>query len=112
MIYRMALNIEENEGLTLNKIKLKYLSTKKDNYNNENHFYVIESKGFEDVVATVPEDFKVPWFNGKKNIILKVKSRWLKGNKKATVGGVGDISMKEYDYEGTKGYYVNGIAFE
>jgi hypothetical protein len=74
----------------------------------DNHFRRPGGR-FEDVVATVPEDFKVPWFNGKKNIILKVKSRWLKGNKKATVGGVGDISLKEYDFEGTKGYYVSGV---
>ena len=108
----MSVNIEENAGLTLNSIKLRYLSTKKDSYNNENHFYVIESKGFEDTVATVPKDFKVPWFKGEKNTILKVKSRWLKGNKKATIGGSANISMKEYDYEGTKGYYVNEIAFK
>ena len=54
----------------------------------------------------------VPWFKCEKNAILKVKSRWLQGNEKATAGGVGDINMKEYDYEGTKGYYVNNIAFK
>ena len=33
-----------------------------------------------------------------------------KGNKEATLGGVATISMKEYDYEGTKGYYVMDIV--
>ena len=32
--------------------------------------------------------------------------------KKAVPRGMGNISMKEYDYEGTKGYYVNAIAFK
>ena len=93
-------------------LELKYLSTKKDRYGSENLFYVIKSAGFDDVVANVPKHFKVPWFRSEKNAILKVKSRWLQGNEKATAGGVGDISMKEYDYEGTKGYYVNNIAFK
>lgn len=106
-----SVSIDENEGITLNKIKLKYLSTKKDGYNNENFFYAIKTEDFHDIVATVPKDFKVPWFPGKKSTILKVKSRWVKDNEKAATGGVGNISMKEYDYEGTKGYYVNGIAF-
>lgn len=107
-----SLGIEENGGITLNKIKLKYLSTKKDSYDNENLFYAIEADDFLDIVATVPKDFRVPWFRGKKGETLKVKSRWLKGNEKATTGGVGDIRMKEYNFEGTKGYYVDSIAFK
>jgi hypothetical protein len=108
----MSLNIDETDGVTLNKIKLKYLSTKKDSYGNENLFYVIEADDFYDIVATVPKEFKVPWFKGEKSTILKVKSRWVKGNKKATTGGTGNVSMKEYDFEGTKGYYVCSIAFK
>ena len=108
-----SLDIEENGGITLNKIKLKYLSTKKDSYDNENLFYAIESDDFLDIVATVPKDFKVPWFKGKKKgQTLKVKSRWIKNIEKATMGGLGDITMKEYDFEGTKGYYVDSIAFK
>ena len=108
----MSVSNDENGDTTLNKIKLKYLSTKKDGYGNENLFYVIKTAGFDDVVAHVPNYFKVPWFKIQKNAIVKVKSRWLQGNEKATAGGVGGISMKEYDYEGTKGYYVSNIAFK
>ena len=107
-----TLSIKENGEVSLNKIKLKFLATKKDNYNNENCFYAVENGDFAEIVANIPKDFKVPWFKGKKGEVLKIKSRWLKDNKKATVGGVGDISMKEYDFEGVKGYYVDGIAFE
>ena len=107
-----TLNILENDALVLNKIKLKYLSTKKDSYGNENCFYAIEGDDFGEVVATVPKEFKVPWFMGKKGHTLKVKSRWLKDNEKASMGGIGNISMKEYNFEGTKGYYVDSIAFK
>ena len=107
-----TLNIKENGEVSLNKIKLKYLATKKDNYNNENCFYAVENGDFLDIVATIPKEFKVPWFKGKKGEILKVKSRWVKDSNKATVGGMGNITMKEYDFEGVKGYYVEGIAFQ
>ena len=99
------------EDITLNKTKLKYLSTKKDSYNNENFFYAIEADDFSDVVATIPEGFKVPWFRGKKGQVLKVKFRWMKDNEKAAIGGVGDVRMKEYNFEGVKGYYVDSIVF-
>mgnify|MGYP006306621551 FL=1 len=102
----------EDGKVSLNKIKLKFLAAKKDNYDNENYFYAIENDDFAAVVANMPKGFKVPWFKGKKGEVLKVKARWLKDNEKATVGGVGDISLKEYDFEGAKGFYVEGVAFE
>ena len=108
----MFVSNDESGDATLNKIKLKYLSTKKDGYGNQNLFYVIKTAGFDDVVANVPEYFKVPWFKSEKNTISKVKSRWVQGNEKATAGGMGNVSMKEYDYEGTKGYHVNNIALK
>ena len=112
IIYRMSVSSDENDGVTLNRIKLKYLSKKKDSYGNELFYYVVENESFEEIVGILGKDFKVPWFKGEKNTVLKVKSRWLKGNKKATDGGMGNITMKEDNFEGTRGSYVNGIAFK
>ena len=106
------MSIDDNDGVTLNRIKLKHLTSKKDNYGNDMYYYAIESKDFENIVGAIPKDFKVPWFKGEKNTILKVKGRWLKGNKHVTMGVMANISMKEYDFEGTKGYYVDSIAFK
>ena len=99
----MSVTTDSNEGVTLNKIKLKYFSKKKDNFGNEMFYYAIETEGFGEIVEILG-DLKVPWFKGEKNTVLKVKARWLKGNKKAETAGMGIITFKEYIYEGTKGY--------
>ena len=106
----MSLSIDENNEILLNRIKVKYLSTKIDGYGNEHVLYEIATDDFYDIVATVPKDFKVPWFKGKKKPILKVKSRWVKDNDKTTIEGMVKIRMKEYDFEGSKGYYVNMVS--
>jgi hypothetical protein len=108
----MSVSTESNDGVVLNKIKLKYLTRKKDNYGNENVYYAIETEGFGEIVQILGDTLKVPWFKGDKNTVLKVKARWLKGNKKAETSGITTITLKEYDYEGTKGYYVSAIALK
>ena len=110
--YRMSVTTESNDGVTLNKIKLKYITKKQDNYGNEMFYYAIETEGFGEIVEILGDTLKVPWFKGEKNTVLKVKARWLKGNKKAETAGMSTITLKEYDYEGTKGYYVSGIMFK
>ena len=107
----MSVTTDSNKGVTLSEIKLKYLSKKKDNCGNSMFYYAIETEGFGEIVEILG-DLKVPGFKGETSSVLKVKSRWLKGNKKAEAGGIGNITLKEYDYEGTKGYYVSGIVFK
>ena len=74
-------------------------------------YYAIGTEGFGEIVEILG-GLKVPWFKGEKNSVLKVKARWLKGNKKAETGGMSNITLKKYDYEGTKGYYVSGVQFK
>ena len=42
--------------------------------------------------------------------LFKGQVQTAEGNRRATAGGMATISMKECDYEGTKGYYVNDTA--
>ena len=62
----MSLTTDENDGVTLNRIKLTYISKKKDNYRNELFYYVVETEGFEEIVGILRTDFKVPWLKGEK----------------------------------------------
>ena len=59
----MSVSIDSNEGVVLNKIKLKYLSKKKDHFGNEMFYYAIETEGFGEIVEILG-DLKVPLFKG------------------------------------------------
>ena len=106
----MSLNVVSDVGATLDKAKLKYISTKKDKYKNEFVYYAIKNKDFDDIINDVGEDMKCPWFKGKGGHVLKVKSKYLTEEQK--INGEAVIILEQYEYEDMKGYYVNKIEFK
>ena len=105
----MLLKIVSDEIITLDEIKLKYITTKIDKYNNEFVYYSIQNKDFDNVLQDIEADMKCPWFKGKGGYVLKVKSRYLQEEQK--INGEAVISLKQYEYENKKGYYVDKIEF-
>jgi Holliday junction resolvase RusA-like endonuclease len=106
----MLFKVESNEIATLDKINLKYITTKIDKYNNEFVYYSIQNKDFDNVVKEIADDMRCPWFKGKDNYVLKVKSKYLTEEQKINGGAV--INLKQYEYENKKGYYANKIEFK
>lgn len=94
----------------LYNVNLKYLSTKVDKYKNEFVYYAIKNKNFDDIIKDMNDDVKCPWFKGKDNHVLKVKSRYLTEQQK--INGEAEINLKEYEYENIKGYYIDKIEFK
>ena len=94
----------------LYNVNLKYLSTKVDKYKNEFVYYTIKNKNFDEIINEVEEDMKCPWFKGKDNHVLKVKSRYV--NEEQRISGEAEINLKEYEYENIKGYYIDKIEFK
>ncbi len=104
----MSFKIVSKKCAKLNNIKLKYLSTKVDKYNNEFVYYSIKNKDFDNIINEIKEDVKCPWFSGDiGNFILKVKSSYLEEEKE--INGEATINLKHYEYEDKNGYYVNKI---
>ena len=106
----MLFKVVSNEVATLDKINLKYTSTKNDKYDNEFVYYAIQNKDFNDVDNEIADDMKCPWFKGNGNHVLKVKSKYLQEGQK--INGEATINLKQYEYENKKGYYVNKIEFK
>ena len=106
----MLFKVVSDEVATLDKINLKYITTKIDKYNNKFAYYSIQNEDFDDVVSEIADDIKCPWFKGKDNYVLKVKSKYLTVEQK--INGETMINLKQYEYENKKGYYVNKIEFK
>ena len=103
----MSLKIVSKKYAKLNNIKLKYLSTKVDKYNNEFIYYSIQNKDFDNIINEIKEDVKCPWFKGDTgDFILKVKSSYFEEKE---INGEATINLKQYVYEDINGYYVNKI---
>ena len=102
-------------NVKLHDIKIKYLSTKTDKYNNEFSYYRIENENFaskvDDIIKNVEDNISFPWFLGKENnYLLRIKKRYLKDDEK--ISGEATINLKLYEYQNKKGYYINKIEFK
>ena len=105
-----SLHAVTNEISALDNICLKYISTKKDELGFEHVYYSILNKDFDNAVKDVKEDERRPWFKGKGDYILKVKSKYVKEEHK--IDGEATINLAHYDYNNIQGYYVYEIAFK
>ena len=56
----MSLAIDENDGVTLNRIELKYLSKKKDSYGTGNFYYDVEAEGFGEIAGIFRKTLRFP----------------------------------------------------
>ena len=104
------------EELTL---KLKYISTKIDNYNNEVAYFVLEEKSKElDKLRKQYKSHKFPVFEGKDNTtLLKIKTKYINlpslPIKKNTIVKYG-IHLESYSLNDDEnvGFYVSKLFSE
>ena len=99
----------EEENVTLKNIKLEYLSTKQDKYENEISYFKIKDRNIDQkFISLNKEGYKQPYFKTDKgSYILKAKTKYLKLKelkKDETVST--DITFKPYEMEDNKGFYV------
>ena len=113
-------------NVKLHNIKIKYVSSKTDKYNNEFSYYIIENENFlskindngiaspkgDDIIKNGNGDITFPWFVGKdyNNYLIKIKKRYLKEEEK--ISGEATINLKKYDYKDREGYYIDKIEFK
>lgn len=102
----------EEENILFKNIRVEYLSTKMDSYNNEISYFKIKDKNIDQKFKLLMKDnFKLPWFKTDKgHNILKVKQKYVKlkdpvKDKEIVV----DINFKYYSVNDTDGYYVGSI---
>ena len=99
-----------DENIVVKNVRVEYLSTKQDNYNNENNYFKIKDKNIDSkFAAVIKEGYTLPWFKSEnEQTIMKVKSKYTKAkelNKSEII--VVDISFCYYKINGVKGFYVN-----
>ena len=101
----------DDEKVVLKGVKVEYVTTKRDAYENEVCYFKIIDKKIESKF-TVREDFKYPWFRSDKGqIILKVKTKYMKLKetmKDETI--IVELSFKYYKMDANEGYYVNNLV--
>ena len=100
------------DKVIIKNIKLEYISTKTDNYNN-NQVYFKVLKGQENKFTAINKDgYHLPYFKTDDNkYLLKVKSKYVKLdelNKDMTY--ICDLEMKYYKMESVEGFYVSQIC--
>ena len=102
----------EEENILFKNIRVEYITTKMDNYNNEISYFKIKDRNIEQKFKLIMKDnFKLPWFKTDKGQnILKVKRKYIKlkdlvKDKETVV----DINFKYYEINDIQGYYVGSV---
>jgi len=107
----MNCNLElTTEGLNFYNVNLKYITTKTDKYDNEIVYYAILNDNFEDMIKEVSTEMKTPYFEGKDNYVLKIKSKYLTEAQK--ICGTATVKMKSYSFEEFNGYFINDLEIK
>ena len=103
----------EKENIVVKNVKLEFIATKTDNYDNELSYFKIKDKTIEKKMAEyITEDFKIPWFSSDsgKSKILKVKQKYVKlKNLNRSDAITVEITFKEYKMEDICGFYVSSL---
>jgi len=99
-----------DEKVVVKNVRVEYLSTKQDKYDNEMSYFKIKDKNIDQKFGTIKENYNLPWFKSENGqTILKVKSKYVKLKdgelKKEDLIAV-DITFKYYKFNGVEGFYV------
>ena len=102
----------DEENITIKNVKLEYLPTKSDKYENEISYFKIKDRNIDQkFISLNKEGYKQPYFKTNKgSYILKAKTKYLKMKelkKDETVST--DIIFKPYEMEDNHGYYVKMV---
>jgi hypothetical protein len=103
----------DDEKVLIKSLKVEYISTKIDAYDNELCYFKFRDKTIDSKLAVlIKEGFKYPWFKTDKGqTILKIKKKYMKlkeTNKEEVV--IVDLSFKYYKINDKEGYYVSGLV--
>ncbi len=100
----------DDENVVIKNIRVEYLTTKTDTYNNELSYFKIKDKNIDQKFKPLMKDnFKLPWFKTDKgHNILKVKQKYMKikdppKDKELVV----EMNFKYYSINDIQGYYVS-----
>ena len=99
-----------SDGIVLKNLKLKYLNTKTDKYDNEYAYYAILNDNIKCIATKLGDSKRLPYFLGSDNFVLKIKTKYLTEEQKSS--GTSIVNMKEYEYNEYSGYYVNEIMIK
>lgn len=102
----------DEENITIKNIKLEYLTTKHDKYENEISYFKIKDKNIDQKFVSINrEGYKQPYFKTDKgSYILKVKTKYLKLKELKKDEPVStDIIFNPYEMDNNKGYYVKMV---
>ena len=103
----------EDEKVVIKNVRVEYISTKTDKYDNELIYFKIKDKNIELKFANIVKDgFHVPWFKSDKGQhILKVKPKYAKLKELAKdIVILTDITFNYYKMNDIQGFYVCSIC--
>ena len=103
----------EDEKVGIKTVRVEYITTKTDKYENEIIYFKLRDKNIDSKFATlIKPSYILPWFKSYKgHYILKVKTKYCKMKelkKEETV--LVDVIFKYYKMNDIQGYYVSSIA--
>ena len=103
----------DDDLIIVKNVKLEFLTTKTDDYDNEVSYFKMKDKTLEQKMNKYDnEDYKLPWFKSEKgkNKILKVKCKYIKikDMSKNDVISV-DLTLKYYEMNDICGFYVSSL---
>ena len=102
----------EDESIVVKNVRVEYLSTKTDKYNNEICYFKIRDKSIDHKFSAVAKDgFNLPFFKTDKgHMLIKVKSKYvkMKALNKNDVVAV-EIIFTQYKMNDIDGFYVSKI---
>ena len=103
----------DDEIIVIKNVRVVYITTKQDRYNNEQAYFKIKDKNIEPKFSPIIKDgFNLPWFKSDKGqYILKVKSKYVKLNEpKKDLPVIVDIDFKYYKMNDVEGHYVSSVV--
>ena len=100
----------EDEKVVIKNVRVEYITTKTDKFNNEICYFKLKDKNIDNKFAVlINEGYNKPWFKTDKgHYILKVKTKYTKLKelkKEETV--LTDIAFKYYKLGEAEGFYVS-----
>ena len=105
--------MSDEDKVIIKNLKLEYITTKKNEYDNEICYFKIKTKNVEQQFALInKEGYKLPYFKTNDlKFLLKVKSKYVKLNDlNKDMTYICDAECKYYKMNDVEGYYVSKLA--
>ena len=103
----------DEEKIGIKSVRVEYISTKTDKYDNEIIYFKLRDKNVDlKFVSLIKPSYILPWFKSDKgHYILKVKTKYCKMKElKKEETALVDVIFKYYKMNDIQGYYVSSIA--